>query len=978
MNVFIVQNETISGPHKRRSRGSAKVLTVLAGGEPFMWLAGGALVLSLVMIVGLLYLICMLGLKTFQPVDIVQVKLHDGRVFLGEINKEETTPLTADTILRDSSENISVLVNSLVQEVDDAARLGERIGARATAIQGEIDRIQVMLDRQAEKLAELLSASEGQLETAVQRRDWILKGNRSDELKHARELVETYQGQLAGLNAEKQSFENASSFFATNVTANTENVAKAVLEADDADKRIGIDELLAMVAEQRGQVEYKERSRSFRIGNYDLTGQHFHWIFDYQITEGGESLPEHATILERVSWGRFYGFPHEFVHRIERQIPEDEKTLKDSLTILKQSSALLSDDESAELIELTSQIEQRWMSAQERNVKSFLSEIEKEDVDCDRIDIVTAEIRAAESPAIGLSEFEIGMNVLEAQRIWSDPTAAWEHFESHHDAIRQRHREKTHLQKYELGHEYAIQEKERIAIRQLEIDHQIELLKPLATVNEIRVQLETLEKAGLHRQATILSLKEILQDDTESIALIDKLQAMMEDSHSKTMATLAESRELAQGDFVRLSDAVKEKVSHFIEVSKHAESAAFGIKSRIDELSHQNTLYQLRMATCDEQVSTLSLGDIVRGYQANTLSSGESLSVYASRWWEFLTDEPREANSEGGVLPAIWGTVTMTLIMSIAVVPFGVLAALYLREYAKTGPIVSAIRIAINNLAGVPSIVFGVFGLGFFCYIIGGYIDGGPKNTGFVPIAPKLWYLWSAMLAITSAGAFLCGIFGFSGRSSERSFFRRCLGTSSFLLWIGSFLLLIYVLISNPFFDGFYQANLPNPYWGKGGVLWAALTLALMTLPVVIVATEETLAAVPNSMREGSYGCGASKWQTIRRVVLPQALPGIMTGMILAMARGAGEVAPLMLVGAVKLAPELPIDGIFPYVHGNRSFMHLGFHVFDLGFQSQNSEAAKPMVYTTTLILIALITILNLLAIWLRAFLRKRFAAGQF
>jgi phosphate transport system permease protein len=226
---------------------------------------------------------------------------------------------------------------------------------------------------------------------------------------------------------------------------------------------------------------------------------------------------------------------------------------------------------------------------------------------------------------------------------------------------------------------------------------------------------------------------------------------------------------------------------------------------------------------------------------------------------------------------------------------------LYLREYAKAGPLVSAVRISINNLAGVPSIVFGVFGLGFFCYIVGASID-----------------------------------------------------------------------------QLFFSAKLPNPTYGTGGIMWASLTLALLTLPVVIVATEEALAAVPGSMREGSYACGASKWQTIQRIVLPRALPGIMTGAILAMARGAGEVAPLMLVGAVKLAPELPVDGIFPYVHPERSFMHLGFHIFDLGFQSQNSEAAKPMVFTTTLLLIVIITLLNLSAIWLRTRLRRKYISAQF
>jgi phosphate transport system permease protein len=243
----------------------------------------------------------------------------------------------------------------------------------------------------------------------------------------------------------------------------------------------------------------------------------------------------------------------------------------------------------------------------------------------------------------------------------------------------------------------------------------------------------------------------------------------------------------------------------------------------------------------------------------------------------------------------------MTLLMSIAVMPFGVVAAIYLREYAKQGFFVRAVRIAVNNLAGVPSIVFGVFGLGFFVYFVGGGID-----------------------------------------------------------------------------QLFYHEYLPTPTFGTGGIMWAALTLALMTVPVVIVATEESIAAVPRGMKEGSLACGASKWQTIQRIVLPASLPGILTGLILAMARGAGEVAPLMLVGVVKLAPSLPLDGEFPFVHLERKFMHLGFHIYDLGFQSPDSEAAKPMVFATTLLLIVLVVVLNLTAILIRERLRKKFATAAF
>lgn len=298
---------------------------------------------------------------------------------------------------------------------------------------------------------------------------------------------------------------------------------------------------------------------------------------------------------------------------------------------------------------------------------------------------------------------------------------------------------------------------------------------------------------------------------------------------------------------------------------------------------------------------TMPLSQVVRIYAANDLSLIEKLGVYVSRWWEFLSEEPREANTEGGVFPAIFGTFAMTLLMVIVVAPFGVITALYLREYAKQGRLVSIVRISVNNLAGVPSIVYGVFGLGFFAYILGGSID-----------------------------------------------------------------------------DLFYPERLPSPTFGTGGLLWASLTLALLTVPVVIVATEEALAAVPRSMREGSLACGASKWQTIRNIVLPRAMPGILTGLILAMARGAGEVAPLMLVGVVKLAPELPIDGYFPYVHLERSFMHLGFHIYDVGFQSRNSEAGKPMVFVTTLLLIGLVAAMNATAIVIRNRLKRKFAVGHF
>ncbi len=332
------------------------------------------------------------------------------------------------------------------------------------------------------------------------------------------------------------------------------------------------------------------------------------------------------------------------------------------------------------------------------------------------------------------------------------------------------------------------------------------------------------------------------------------------------------------------------------------------LQQQYEDLSGR--LFRLREAFAAETVvlqdaggltREVPVGAIVRAVRPNVMGWTARAALYARRVAGFLLDDPRESNTEGGIFPAIFGTVMMVFLMSIAVVPLGVLAALYLREYSKQGALVRIVRIAVNNLAGVPSIVFGVFGLGFFVYLVGGTID-----------------------------------------------------------------------------RVFFAESLPAPTYGTGGILWASLTLALLTVPVVIVATEEGLAAVPRVMREGSLALGATKLETTLRVVLPASAPGILTGTILAMARAAGEVAPLMIVGMVKLAPSLPVDHHFPFVHLERKFMHLGFHIYDVGFQSPNVEATKPLVYATALLLVLLVTTMNLLAIGVRQHLRKKYASSVF
>ncbi|BCR06787.1 phosphate transport system permease protein PstA [Desulfuromonas versatilis] len=297
----------------------------------------------------------------------------------------------------------------------------------------------------------------------------------------------------------------------------------------------------------------------------------------------------------------------------------------------------------------------------------------------------------------------------------------------------------------------------------------------------------------------------------------------------------------------------------------------------------------------------IPLSHIVRLYQPNQMGWGEKSLFYLSKLKELILGEPREANTEGGLYPAIFGTVMLIFLMSLVSFPLGVIAAVYLREYAKDGPVVRIVRIAVNNLAGIPSIVYGIFGLGFFVYGIGATID-----------------------------------------------------------------------------QLFFPERLPSPTFGTGGILWASLTLALLTVPVVIVATEEALGAIPAGVREGSLALGATKFQTLCRTLLPMASPGIMTGLILAMARAAGEVAPLMITGVVKLAPALPLDGTFPFLHLDRKFMHLGFHIYDIGFQSPNVEAAKPMVFVTTLLLVLIVLVMSSVAITLRNRMKKRFTYGTF
>ena len=384
--------------------------------------------------------------------------------------------------------------------------------------------------------------------------------------------------------------------------------------------------------------------------------------------------------------------------------------------------------------------------------------------------------------------------------------------------------------------------------------------------NELRHKLEALEDGEI---GTINYGLEKVRLDTRRLALKGK------------------TPENAPEDYQRLAERKAEFEAQYEKV--RVALSALKTEMRRDALV---------LKSVDGQEKELDLSQIVRAYQPNGMSLPAKIRVYCVKLWEFVSADPREANTEGGIFPAIFGTVMMVMLMSVFVTPFGILAALYLREYAKQGVVTQVIRIAVNNLAGVPSIVYGMFGLGFFVYFVGGSLD-----------------------------------------------------------------------------RFFYEASLPSPTFGTPGILWASLTLAILTLPVVIVATEEGLARIPRSLREASLSLGATKAETLWKIVLPMASPAMMTGLILAIARAAGEVAPLMLVGVVKLAPSLPLDGNFPFMHLERKFMHLGFHIYDVGFQSPNVEAARPLVYATSFLLVLVIILLNVSAIRIRNRLREKYKA---
>lgn len=726
-----------------------------------------------------------------------------------------------------------------------------------------------------------------------------------------------------------------------------------------------------------------------RTGNFDIGNRHFTYLPISKLAAREYFYPNDIWLIERREWGLLYGFPR----RIKQQFSPMHDPRFRTLSLLPPQ------------IDATSSFMEAFKVDQIKNdIAAILTSIEQQlRTDFSNIDSSTAQSH--------LIQKNVSRAMVEQSRL----------------------NQQARQIKQAIGRTDRTIAQARLLLRKVELAEQVDLQSIAEDFIQNAMMQGTVEAQFDENNSSLSEWLILLKDHPDSIAILKEVRGLFEQAHRDTMQSFRKANQDFQESTKHLKNHARNTLSQCSELATESSKRQYHLQqelARVEEMQKacilelqipitqpgDSSLFQnlerqasksevalspthslvnfeltpdlpdrwLVVGTSSENSSVhnmsgkeILVSDVVRMVQPNQLGVLGRLGLFLERWAEFALGEPREAGIEGGFFPALWGTIVMTLIMSIAVMPFGVMAALYMREYAKNGWMLSIIRISINNLAGVPSIVYGVFGLAFFCYTIGGYIDGGPHRAGFEVWPSSVWFTVLGLMATFGLMAFAFAFLG-SGSPAHQSVMQKRLGKLSGLFWLLSLGCLIALLFKTPYFHGFYEATLPNPTFGKGCLLWASLTLALLTLPVVIVATEEALAAVPNSLREGSYACGAGKWQTLQRIVLPHARPGIITGFILAMARGAGEVAPMMLVGAIPLATDLPLDWEFPFFHGSRSFMHLGFQIYSLGFQSQNSEAAKPMVFTATLALLTIVTLLNITAIWLRARLRKRFQSSQF
>jgi len=1060
------------GKRARRRKGMAPGISMLAQGEPLLWLTGGALALAILMIIGMLGFIVWQGALCFWPRPVERVLTSEGRLYMGEVAREELyQPTQADlerllkqfkdedvqTVLSEFARDENELylrsfagsyadallamltvdeLTSLMRELPDTdqnfvlpfseaetkdesavRKLAETIVDGSNdlreakksmeAAEAEIKKIEDSYINRYESADEQITANvtmiadlkdklkeaeDEQTKADLQKRLDGVEGELKKAQEARRKLDEQKDKELAPWRkqqsdarqkrADLQPVLKRRAALATEIGKAKKGpaaLARRFLEREDLDlsefvqqqlapldKIVEFSALYAVLADRNRlmqlffDVAYEAEHvdlpnqvtavngmilrRLIWTGNKRQFDSSFEWVPRFKITD--QSMPDWAVVVERLEYGRFNGELTGF-----QMISAENSTAE----VLEGGESFtgqqvdVSDFDYAEVRVETnvssadggvqfqvSEDGDRWRAAKfsPPGTGDDAAAVTSHKIETFGLTTVTYTVPFGEQDNYFRVKFTNGEKPQESGKasvvtklVVENPEAAWRQYEKYIGPVEANREKMFHIKEDEIGPVAERESEARLVWRQAQIDYGLNA----AETEQAEQRYKEIRKEA----------------EQETRRLNDKIQEYI-DENSRYRLTF--------------------------RIFNHKRS----LIPREQQLTAAKSKSPLNIEAVGQPAS-LSLQDIVRAYPANQMSTGDKFSTYFARWWEFLSANPREANTEGGVFPAIFGTVTMTLLMCIAVVPFGVLAALYLREYAQEGAIVSMVRIAINNLAGVPSIVFGVFGLGFFCYIVGGWIDGGSYNAFRWEMPRDDWLVWlGGMLAALAVG--IACTFIRTAQKDKYSATTHAMSIVSLMSFLIAALLAVVVITFLPWFDGFFRARLQdgNPTFGSRGLIWASLTLALLTLPVVIVATEEALSAVPNSMREGSYACGASKWQTIQRVVLPRALPGIMTGMILAMARGAGEVAPLMLVGVVKLTHELPVDATFPFIHLDRSLMHLGFHIYDLGFQSPDSEAAKPMVFVTTLLLITIIAVLNISAIWLRNRLRRKFTGGQF
>lgn len=746
----------------------------------------------------------------------------------------------------------------------------------------------------------------------------------------------------------------------------------------------------------------------YRVGNLDLTGNQY-----LAISKAGADLgptsenalvrsrPKSVVLVERREWGRLFGVPTALTERLELS-PEGKRRLQLVRELRNWIDVEAKPSEQRKLADEANALENRIRSealtkrmqvgAAESEAELWFAVVEKQDESTDGNAQNWQRVSSKEDPQVSLG------SLVQVERRWTSIEAM---------------RRELPLKMFEVERLTAEAESTRERLARLDRSLTQSLDASLRTPND--VSLESI--AG--EVGNKLALEYELKSAQELVALLAENMPMLKDfaalQEVRIRRLVEDLNANARSDSKRQSEAVRELSAsirrnleeqrvlqmrledardsleryslqcHVVSNAEPIESSEangnlvlveqFGAGHKIfrsTDSPGQSTGVVIEFA--DGQTYALPLhseplANVVRVLPVNEQSLMAYLRTYLARWFEFLFSYPREANTAGGMFPAIWGTIVLTLLMTIAVVPLGVIAALYLNEYTSGGPLVSVIRISIHNLAGVPSIVYGVFGVAFFCYTVGAFIDGGPINADIEPFSDLVWYGLLGAVSITGTISFLATLYFARFPDASRLWLPRV----ALFLWLVCFVGVLFLVAKSPFFGGFFSEELPNPTFGKGGILWAALTLALLTLPIVIVCTEEALVRVPNSLRVGSFACGASKWQTIRSVVFPQAVPGIITGALLAMARGTGQVAPLMLVGALPTVADLPLDQQFPFLHGSRSFMHLGYQIYSLGLKSDDAQATEPFVFAAILLLLLVVCALHFAASTLRARQSKKY-----